>query len=153
MVVLGSREEGRRDQRGLAGDRHSRRLDRNRREQQHEPVLRQQVGHAASVEGAAARLCSAVAARCDSVARMRLGVPKETTSDEHRVAIVPETIGRLGPGVDVVIEAGAGAAAAFGDDAYREAGATIGDPGRPRSSPRSRRPPPTRSHGSAKARC
>ncbi len=59
---------------------------------------------------------------------MRLGVPKETTSDEHRVAIVPETIGRLGPGVDVVIEAGAGAAAAFGDDAYREAGATIGDP-------------------------
>jgi len=59
---------------------------------------------------------------------MRLGVPKETASDEQRVALVPETIGRLGEGIDVVVEAGAGLAAAFGDDAYREAGATIGDP-------------------------
>src|SRR3954467_9006243 len=59
---------------------------------------------------------------------MRLGIPKETVSGEHRVALVPETIARLGDGVDVVVEAGAGAAAAFGDDAYIEAGATIGDP-------------------------
>jgi NAD(P) transhydrogenase subunit alpha len=59
---------------------------------------------------------------------MRLGVPKETASDERRVALVPETIGRLGEGVDVVVEAGAGNAASFGDDAFTEAGATIGDP-------------------------
>ena len=59
---------------------------------------------------------------------MRLGVPKETASGERRVALVPETIGRLGEGVEVVVEAGAGDAASFGDEAYREAGATIGDP-------------------------
>src|SRR3954451_24437919 len=59
---------------------------------------------------------------------MRLGIPKETVSGEHRVALVPETVARLGDGVDVVVEAGAGEAAAFGDDAYIEAGATIGDP-------------------------
>jgi H+-translocating NAD(P) transhydrogenase subunit alpha len=59
---------------------------------------------------------------------MRLGVPKETASGERRVALVPETIGRLAEGIDVVVEAGAGDAASFGDDAYTEAGATIGDP-------------------------
>jgi H+-translocating NAD(P) transhydrogenase subunit alpha len=58
---------------------------------------------------------------------MRLGVPKETAPGERRVALVPETVGRLPDGVDVVVEAGAGDAAAFRDDAYREAGATIGD--------------------------
>ncbi len=59
---------------------------------------------------------------------MRLGVPRETTSGERRVALVPETIGRLGDGIEVIVEAGAGEAAAFGDGAYTEAGATIGDP-------------------------
>ncbi len=59
---------------------------------------------------------------------MRLGVPKETAPGERRVALVPETVGRLGDGVDVIVESGAGEAAGFGDDAYREAGATIGDP-------------------------
>jgi H+-translocating NAD(P) transhydrogenase subunit alpha len=58
---------------------------------------------------------------------MRVGVPKETTPGERRVALVPETIGRLGGDVEVVLEAGAGEAASFPDDAYREAGATIGD--------------------------
>jgi proton-translocating NAD(P)+ transhydrogenase subunit alpha len=58
---------------------------------------------------------------------MRVGVPKETASGESRVAIVPETIGRLA-GLDVVVEAGAGEAAGFPDAAYTEAGATIGDP-------------------------
>ena len=58
---------------------------------------------------------------------MYLGVPKETASGERRVALVPETVGRLPDGVDVVVEAGAGEAAAFTDEAYREAGATIGD--------------------------
>ena len=59
---------------------------------------------------------------------MRVGVPKETASGEHRVALVPETIGRLGEGVDVVVEGSAGAAAGFTDEAYRGVGAAIGDP-------------------------
>src|SRR5947207_9528575 len=60
--------------------------------------------------------------------RMRLGIPKESTPGEHRVALVPETVGRLGDGVDVIVEPGAGDAAGFLDDAYREAGAETGDP-------------------------
>jgi NAD(P) transhydrogenase subunit alpha len=59
---------------------------------------------------------------------MQLGVPKELVPGERRVALIPETVGRLGDGVDVVVETGAGDAAGFSDDAYREAGATIGDP-------------------------
>lgn len=59
---------------------------------------------------------------------MRLGVPKETAPGERRVALVPETVGRLGDGIEAIVEPGAGAAAGFGDDAYREAGATVGDP-------------------------
>jgi NAD(P) transhydrogenase subunit alpha len=59
---------------------------------------------------------------------MRLGIPKETSDGERRVALIPETVARLGDGVDVIVEAGAGAAAAFPDTAYTEAGAQIGDP-------------------------
>jgi NAD(P) transhydrogenase subunit alpha len=59
---------------------------------------------------------------------MRVGVPRETVDGERRVAVVPETVGRLGEGIDVVIEAGAGVDAGFPDEAYREAGAEIGDP-------------------------
>ena len=59
---------------------------------------------------------------------MKVGVPKELVPGERRVALVPETVGRLGEGVEVVVEAGAGDAAGFSDDAYREAGAAIGDP-------------------------
>ena len=59
---------------------------------------------------------------------MRLGVPKETAPEERRVALVPETVGRLPDGVEVVVETGAGDAAAFGDEAYRAVGATVGDP-------------------------
>ena len=59
---------------------------------------------------------------------MRLGVPKEVTPGERRVALVPETIGRLPDGVEVVVEPSAGEAAAFTDDAYVAAGATVGDP-------------------------
>src|SRR6478672_7884915 len=59
---------------------------------------------------------------------MRLGIPKESASGEQRVALVPETIGRLGEGIDVVVEAGAGDAASVSDEAYTEAGASIGDP-------------------------
>jgi NAD(P) transhydrogenase subunit alpha len=60
---------------------------------------------------------------------MKLGVPKETVSGEHRVAMVPEVVGRLGrSGVEVVVESGAGTGARIPDDAYTEAGATIGNP-------------------------
>jgi NAD(P) transhydrogenase subunit alpha len=59
---------------------------------------------------------------------MQVGVPKETAPGERRVALVPETIGRLDEGIEVVVEAGAGGEAGFGDDAYRDAGAAIGDP-------------------------
>ena len=59
---------------------------------------------------------------------MRLGVPKETAPEERRVALVPETVGRLPDGVEVVVEAGAGDAASFGDEAYTTVGATVGDP-------------------------
>jgi NAD(P) transhydrogenase subunit alpha len=59
---------------------------------------------------------------------MRLGIPKETSSNERRVALVPETVARLGDGVEVIVEAGAGDAAGFPDAAYTEAGAQLGDP-------------------------
>ena len=59
---------------------------------------------------------------------MRLGIAKETSPGERRVALVPETLGRLGDGIDVIVEAGAGDAAGFPDAAYTEAGAEIGDP-------------------------
>jgi len=58
---------------------------------------------------------------------MRLGVPKETAAGERRVAIVPEIVSKL-DGIDIVVEAGAGAAASFTDESFTEAGATIGDP-------------------------
>jgi H+-translocating NAD(P) transhydrogenase subunit alpha len=59
---------------------------------------------------------------------MRVGVPKEAEPGERRVALVPETVSRLGEGVEVVVEQGAGVAAGFADAAYTEAGATVGDP-------------------------
>ena len=59
---------------------------------------------------------------------MQVGIPKELVDGERRVALVPETVGRLGDGVDVIVETGAGDHAGFPDSAYVEAGATIGDP-------------------------
>jgi H+-translocating NAD(P) transhydrogenase subunit alpha len=60
---------------------------------------------------------------------MRVGVPRETTAGERRVALVPETVGKLAAGgFELVVETDAGAGASFPDDAYTEAGATIGDP-------------------------
>jgi NAD(P) transhydrogenase subunit alpha len=57
---------------------------------------------------------------------MRVGVPKELAAGERRVALVPETVARLtGGGFEVVVEAGAGAAATFADEAYAEAGASV----------------------------
>jgi NAD(P) transhydrogenase subunit alpha len=62
---------------------------------------------------------------------MRVGVPKETTPGERRVALVPDVVRRLGTkGVEVVIESGAGAQALIPDALFEEAGAQIAaDPG------------------------
>ncbi|MGD8278612.1 MAG: Re/Si-specific NAD(P)(+) transhydrogenase subunit alpha [Gemmatimonadota bacterium] len=57
---------------------------------------------------------------------MQVGVLKETHPGERRVAIVPETVSRLGDlGVTVAVESGAGETAGFADAAYEKAGATI----------------------------
>jgi NAD(P) transhydrogenase subunit alpha len=57
---------------------------------------------------------------------MHIGVPKETTPGERRVALVPESSKKLiQAGYTIAIEAGAGEAAGFPDDAYREVGVTI----------------------------
>jgi len=59
---------------------------------------------------------------------MKVGVPQEAAPGERRVALVPDTVSRLGEGVTVIVEPGAGVAAGFPDEAYREAGAELGDP-------------------------
>jgi NAD(P) transhydrogenase subunit alpha len=57
---------------------------------------------------------------------MRIGVPKETAAGEHRVALVPEVVGKLkAKGLDVVVQSGAGADALLSDAAFAEAGAKI----------------------------
>ncbi|MGW6420069.1 Re/Si-specific NAD(P)(+) transhydrogenase subunit alpha [Streptomyces sp. NPDC055055] len=59
---------------------------------------------------------------------MIVGVLKEARAGENRVAATPDTVGairRLGYGV--VVDAGAGVAAGFTDDAFEEAGARIGE--------------------------
>ena len=60
---------------------------------------------------------------------MRVGIPRETTPGERRVALVPDSVARLvQSSIDVVVEAGAGDAASYPDSGYVEAGATVGDP-------------------------
>ena len=57
---------------------------------------------------------------------MKIGVPKEVHAGEKRVATTPEAARQLQKlGFSVAIEAGAGAAAKFTDQAYREAGVEI----------------------------
>jgi NAD(P) transhydrogenase subunit alpha len=57
---------------------------------------------------------------------MLIGVPAEVVPGERRVALVPETIGRLAKnGIAVLVQRGAGAAASFTDEAYEAAGATL----------------------------
>ena len=61
---------------------------------------------------------------------MKIGVPKETVDGEHRVALVPEVVGKLSGGengVEVVVERGAGAGALIPDVQYEEAGARMVD--------------------------
>jgi NAD(P) transhydrogenase subunit alpha len=55
-----------------------------------------------------------------------VGLPRERTPGERRVALVPEVVGRL-RGFEVAVERGAGAAAGFPDDEYAAAGAELVD--------------------------
>ncbi|MBV6756719.1 Re/Si-specific NAD(P)(+) transhydrogenase subunit alpha [Rhodococcus opacus] len=58
-----------------------------------------------------------------------VGVARETSDGERRVALVPKVVMALiGKGFDVVVEPEAGLGAHFPDELYKEAGATIGDP-------------------------
>ncbi len=57
---------------------------------------------------------------------MRIGVPKETSAGERRVALVPESAKKLiQAGYSITVEAGAGDPAGFPDAAYRESGVAI----------------------------
>ncbi|MGY1591500.1 Re/Si-specific NAD(P)(+) transhydrogenase subunit alpha [Geodermatophilus sp. SYSU D00708] len=57
---------------------------------------------------------------------MLIGVPRESRPGETRVAATPATVRQLtGLGYEVVVEAGAGRAASFLDEAYVEAGARL----------------------------
>jgi NAD(P) transhydrogenase subunit alpha len=63
---------------------------------------------------------------------MRIGVPKETTEGERRVAMVPDVVTRLlssTDGLEILVQRGAGAGALIPDSAYEEAGATMVDDG------------------------
>jgi len=57
---------------------------------------------------------------------MRIGVPKETAAGEKRIATVPDVVQKLVKlGFTVAVQSGAGDAANFSDDTYREAGAEV----------------------------
>ena len=57
---------------------------------------------------------------------MRVGIVKEIRPGERRVAVTPETVAKLSKlGFEVLIESGAGDAAAFADSEYEKAGAQV----------------------------
>ncbi len=59
---------------------------------------------------------------------LRIGVTRETRDGETRVSGTPATVRQLiGLGYEVVVETGAGNRSSFTDEAYVEAGASIGD--------------------------
>ncbi|GAA0657068.1 NAD(P) transhydrogenase subunit alpha [Sphingomonas insulae] len=59
---------------------------------------------------------------------MKIAVLKEHADGERRVAATPETARKfVALGAEVAIEAGAGEAATYADQAYRDAGAIVGD--------------------------
>ncbi len=61
---------------------------------------------------------------------MIIGILREATPGETRVSATPATVRLLGSlGYEAVVDPGAGAAASFPDEAYLEAGASIGDAG------------------------
>src|SRR3954449_6961107 len=59
---------------------------------------------------------------------MKVGVPKETVDGERRVALVPEVVRKLtAKDFEVVVESGAGAEAKLSDEAFKQAGASVGE--------------------------
>src|SRR5271168_1447788 len=57
---------------------------------------------------------------------VNLAVPTETRAGERRVALVPDVVKKLvAVGWHVVVQSGAGSAAAFSDEAYVGAGADL----------------------------
>ncbi|MBN9111978.1 MAG: Re/Si-specific NAD(P)(+) transhydrogenase subunit alpha [Pseudonocardia sp.] len=59
---------------------------------------------------------------------MRIGVASESAKSETRVALSPETVGKVvALGYGVTVQSGAGALAGFEDSAYAEAGAEVVD--------------------------
>ncbi|MGX2973760.1 Re/Si-specific NAD(P)(+) transhydrogenase subunit alpha [Ursidibacter arcticus] len=59
---------------------------------------------------------------------MLIGIPKELLDNESRVAATPKTVQQiLKLGFDVIVEKNAGFKASFEDNAFAEAGATIGN--------------------------
>jgi NAD(P) transhydrogenase subunit alpha len=59
---------------------------------------------------------------------MTIGIPRESSPGENRVAATPKTVAALKKlGYDVVVERDAGIRASFPDEAFEEAGATIVD--------------------------
>lgn len=61
---------------------------------------------------------------------MIIGVPLERAARESRVALIPESVGRLAKGdkaPTIVVERGAGRRAGFTDEAYEKAGARLAD--------------------------
>ena len=110
-------EDGRRDERRLAGERQPGCLEGDQQKNDDQPVV--------ADEPSQAEKCRS--ARLDSPA-VRVGVPREAASGERRVAIVPESVPKLTAlGVDVAVERDAGQQASFTDAAYEEAGAQLVD--------------------------
>ena len=57
---------------------------------------------------------------------MRIGVPKETKTDEYRVGLVPESVRELSAsGHEIFVETNAGIGINASDDDYRKFGAKI----------------------------
>jgi len=57
---------------------------------------------------------------------VKVAIPKETAEGERRVALVPDTATKLiGAGLQVSVQAGAGASAYLNDSAYEAAGVTV----------------------------
>ena len=57
---------------------------------------------------------------------MKVGVARETAHGERRVALVPEALGKLtAAGLEILVEAGAGAGAMIPDAAFTDAGASV----------------------------
>src|SRR5690606_32837778 len=58
--------------------------------------------------------------------RIVLGVPKEIVENERRVALIPDAVKKYtSDGHKVLVQSGAGLAAAFTDESYAAAGATV----------------------------